>query len=160
MDSQDNRIDQILTYLAKAATAAAGGVNDAVQSASAAMGEKYSTIKSKLDLERLHCEQDKAFRDLGQTYFSVKTGVFTSSQADETSENALEKLLTLCTDKQEQIDILANKIKQEEASITCPVCNNKSDTAHTYCFSCGNKLSSEEPVPEDEKEDNSEERSS
>ena len=160
MDSQDNRIDQILMYLAKAATTAAGGVNDAVQCAGAAMGEKYGNLKAKMDLERLHCEQDKAFRDLGQTYFSMKTGGCACAQAGENCEDVLDKLLTLCIDKQTQIDEIGDILKREADSVQCPSCNNKTDSNHTYCYSCGAKLTNDENPPSDEPAEKTESASS
>lgn len=157
MDNRDSRINQILSYLAKAATTAADGVNEAVQNAGNAVNDKYSVFRLNIDLSRLQAEQEKMFQDIGRTMFMVKTGAF--DQKDEDGEvidgqDTVDKLLSLAEDKQAEIDEAAKKVQDLNGDVVCPVCSKVSKPVDKYCSACGTKLPEpEEETAEDEEND-------
>lgn len=156
MDNKDSRINQILSYLAKAASTAADGVTEAMQSAGDAVNDKYSVFRLNIDLGRLQAEQEKMFMDIGRTMFMVKTGAFDQKDADGEvidGQDTVDKLLNLAEEKQAEIDEAAKKVSDLSGDIVCPVCSKVSGPKDHYCSACGTKL----PEIEEEEAESEEE---
>lgn len=148
-DKKDNRINDILSHLASAAYAAADTVSDAVQTTGQAVGEKYDSVKLKIELSRLHDEQTKLFSDIGRTMFMIKSGGFTSSTETEEAEavdaqQVIDRLLILADQKQQAIDDISKRLKKLGGDKVCAVCGKVSDGKDSFCSGCGAKLPAEE----------------
>ena len=159
MDNKDSRINQILSYLAKAASTAADGVNEAVQSAGSAVGDKYSIFKIQMDLSRLQEEQAKMFQDIGRTMLMIKTGAFEQKNTEGEpidGQETVDKLLALAEEKQIEIDEAAKKVNELSGDIVCSVCGIVCNSKDIYCSSCGTKLPVFE-AEEEQSEDSTEE---
>ena len=157
MDNKDSRINQILSYLAKAASTAADGVNEVVQSAGSAVGDKYSTFKLNMELSRLQTEQEQMFEDIGRTMFMVKTGAFDQKTAEGEvidGQDTVDKLLGLAEEKQAEIDDTAKKVSDLSGDAVCPVCSNVCEPKACYCSACGTKLPEKEAVSEEKPKEN------
>lgn len=151
MNDNDKRINVILSYLAKAASTAVEGVNEAVHSAGNAVGDKYNNFKLGIELSRLKAEQTKMFEDLGRTLFMVKTGAFGDGQTVDgeeiTGQETVDKLLALAEEKQAEIDAISQQIEENCGDIVCPVCGKVALPEDVFCSACGTKLP--EPQPEE-----------
>lgn len=159
MDNKDTRINQILAYLAKAATTAADGVNDVVQSAGSAVGDKYTTFKLNMELSRLQSEQEQIFEDIGRTMLMVKTGAFSQKNADGEvidGQDTVDKLLALAEEKQAEIDKTAQEINNLSGQNVCPVCSNVCQPKDCYCSVCGTKFPEKEAAKAENNENTGE----
>lgn len=159
MDNKDSRIDQILSYLAKAAATAADGVNEAVQSAGNVVNDKYSVFKLHLDLNRLQEEQEKVFRDIGRTMFMVKTETFDEKNDEGEAidgQQAVDELLDLAVEKQDKIDEAAKKVNDLNGDVVCTECGKVSGPKDCYCSACGTKLPEQETKEPAESEEDEE----
>lgn len=157
MSNNDSRINQILSYLAKAASTAADGMSDVVQQAGSAVGDRYSVFKLKMDLTRLNGEQEKVFRDIGHTMFMVKNGAFEAGTTEDgekiDDQETVDKLLGLAEDKQKEIDEISDRIKDLNGDVICPVCGKVARDGDVYCSACGTKLPKVAPPAEEETEE-------
>ncbi|MDL2325294.1 hypothetical protein LJC61_09170 [Ruminococcaceae bacterium OttesenSCG-928-A16] len=143
-DNKDNRINQILASLAAAATSAADGVTDAVHTAGQVVGEKYDAVKLNIELARLQEEQKKLFADIGRTMFMIQAGTIADS-ADTDSElvdaqQTVDRLLLLADQKQQEIDLTADRLFKLNGNIVCNVCGKVCSGKDSFCSACGAKL--------------------
>lgn len=151
-DKKDSRINEILTHLACAASAAADSVSDVVQSTGQVVGDKYDVVKLNIELARLQEEQRKLFSDIGRTLFLVKSG---EVAADPTPEEAIEpevsdaqqtidRLLLLADQKQQEIDDITLRLKKLNGATVCIICGKVADSKDIFCSVCGAKLPKDE----------------
>ncbi len=143
MDNNDNRINQIFGYLAKAVSAAADGVSEVMQSAGSVVGQRYDHFRLGVELGHLEAEQGHLFYKIGRTTFRVKTGVYGEKGAEgETGDGQAEvdKLMELAQDKQAQIDEITEKINEYNGDVICPGCGKVCTVDDVYCSACGTKL--------------------
>lgn len=148
MDNKDKRsksINDILTHLAEAATAAADGVSDVMHSAGQLVGEKYSSLKLNAELTRLQDEQNKLFNNIGRTMYLIQT----SSSFDDTTlqqaqmndaKQTIDKLLLLADQKQQEIDYVTERLRKLNGAKVCYVCGCVCEASDTFCKVCGEKL--------------------
>lgn len=148
MERKPDKISQILTHLAGAASAAADGVSDAVHAGKQAVGEKYDEVKLSIELSRLQEEQQKYFRDIGRTMHLIQSGVF-AAEDDATqgelvdAQQTIDRLLLLADQKQQEIDQIAQRLSELNGSKMCVVCGKVASSKDSYCAACGTKLSDE-----------------
>lgn len=144
MDNKNNRVSQILAHLADAASSAATGVSDAVQSAGQAIGGKYDSVKLNFELGRLHDDQEKLFADIGRTMYLIQSGAF-SSEPEGTAplvdaQQTIDTLLLQADQKQQDIDLAAERLNKLNGSKVCPVCAKISNGKDIFCSACGARL--------------------
>lgn len=149
MSKKNNAINQILAHLANAAAAAADGVTDAVQSAGQVVGEKYDSVKLRIELSRLQSEQKKLFADIGRTMYLIQSGELAADEKTEEGEiidaqQTVDRFLLLADQKQQDIDLVADRLSKVSGDKVCTVCGNISDAKDVFCPACGAKLPSEE----------------
>lgn len=152
MDNNDNRISQILGYLAKAASTAADGVSEVVQNASGKVGDKYDTFRLSIELGRMQAEQERLFYNLGRTLFLTKTGAFSKTDAEGKpvkGETAVDELMAQAKENQAQIDDAKEKMSEANGEVICPNCKKVCRTTDAFCAACGTKLG-KEPAPKAE----------
>lgn len=142
-DNKDNRINQILANLAAAAATAADGVSDAVHSAGQVVGEKYDIVKLNVELTRLQDEQKKLFADIGRTMFLIQAGSVAESAETEgeteldEAQNTVDRLLLLADQKQQEIDLVADRLFKLNGNVVCVVCGKVCNGKDAYCSACG-----------------------
>lgn len=144
MDNKNNRVNQILAHLAGAASSAASGVSDAVHSAGQAIGEKYDSVKLNFELSRLHDDQEKLFADIGRTMYLIQSGAF-STDSDATAslvdaQQTIDTFLLNADQKQQDIDLAADRLNKLNGSKVCPVCAKISTSKDVFCSTCGARL--------------------
>lgn len=149
-DNNNNNVNSILAHLANAANVAADGVSDAFHSASHAVNGKYDQLRLNMDLSRLKDEQAKVFQDIGHTMFMIKSGAFIEEKASAEpgteknsmtdAQDTIDQLLVLADQKQQEIDLLSERINKVTGNQVCPVCGKTSTNKEAYCSSCGTKL--------------------
>lgn len=143
-DNNNSRINQILENLSSAASVAADGVSDAVQSAGNVVSGKYDNFKLNMELNRLQDEQEQIFSDIGRTMFKLQC-----SDPTEEKENAnelvdvqqeVDHLLLLADQKQQEIDFTADQIFKLSGNVVCEDCGKVCSGKDVFCSCCGSKL--------------------
>lgn len=144
-NKRDSRINQILNHLAGAAVAAADSVNDAVQAGKAVVGEKYDTVKLRVELTRLQHDQRALFADIGRTMHLIQSGSYaagtpSAEQQLVDAQQTVDRLLLLADQKQQEIDLVEERLYKLDGSKVCAVCGKVCDEADAYCSKCGAQL--------------------
>lgn len=147
-NNNNSRIQQIIAHLAGAASVAADGVTDAVQTAGNVVGEKYDSIKLTIEIRKLQDEQTKLFSDIGRALFIVKNGKTTATSDDEGAisgaQDEIDRILELASEKQAEIDTASQKLADLQGTVNCSDCGKATDTANSYCPSCGASIAKPE----------------
>lgn len=141
----NKKVQQVLTYLADAAAAAAGSVSDVMHTAGHKVGDTYDSIKLNLELSRLLDEQRKLFSDAGRTLYLIRSGGYAAAAETAAGEmldaqQTVERLLFLADQKQQEIDIVTERLGRLNGSRVCAVCGHVSDAKSAFCPGCGNRL--------------------
>ena len=135
MDNPNHsRINQILSHLAGAASAAADGVTDVVHSAGNAVGDKYNAVKLNLEISRLKGEQSNLFGEIGRVMFLEK---YASAPA---GADSVDILLEKAEAKQSEIDEAAKRLQELTGERVCENCGKVAASEDVFCSRCGAKL--------------------
>lgn len=145
MDNNNNKIHQIISYLASAASVAVDGVTEVVQGAGDAVGNTVGSVKMSFDISRLHDEQVKLFTDIGRTMFLIKTGGLKDGETTVDGEvvnaqDTVDQLLQQALDKQAEIDELTARRSEARGQKICPNCARVCSCEDVFCAQCGEKL--------------------
>lgn len=142
--AEENRIHEILANLSSAASVAADGVSDAVQNASSVVSSKYDSLKMNIELNRLQDEQDDIFADIGRTMFRLQSGKIVSGSEEQeeliNTQQKVDLLLLQADQKQQEIDLIAERIFKNSGSVVCENCGKICTSKDEYCGRCGTKL--------------------
>lgn len=143
-NNNSSRIQQIIAHLAGAASVAADGVTDAVQTASNAVGDKYDSMKLTIEIHKLQEEQSKLFAEIGRALFMVKTSEPPQTSEDETqvadAQGEIDQLLDSAIQKQSEIDEASDKLAKLNNNKVCAKCGKNCDDKDLFCSSCGAEL--------------------
>lgn len=159
--SNESHINKIISHLASAATTAADGVGCAVKAAGQVVNDQYDRLKLNMDMTRLQQEQEKLFTEIGRCMYNLQAGKFETEATTEEgkaidAQQEVDQLLQVADEKQQEIDLTAEKLHKLSGVAVCPNCAKVVDKEDTFCSACGEKLpeiveepeETEEPVTE------------
>lgn len=145
MGNNDNRVHQIISYLANMANAAADGVSDVVHEAGSAMNGAFDDVKRSFELNNLRDEQSRCFTEIGRILFFIKNNGQGDAHPNDTSDSeeykAIDHLLEQAAQLQEKIEAAeTSKKKADPQLVICPNCSTECKASFKYCPECGQFL--------------------
>ena len=149
MDPEDiktentNALDQLLDRLLRTASSAADEMHDALHHVGQAASGTYETVKAKLDLGILQDEQNKIFTQIGRLLFLSLPEGRNQPPSPETlkkAERAVSGLLVQADQKQQEIDLLSQRLAGLAGHPLCPACGEAVTAKNAFCPACGAKL--------------------